>query len=78
MKALAPDGEMFISIYKVEKLDVEREIKRSFVIQRQKEAKDESEKIRSTQRVKYYEGREAKDFKTVRVDVDELCQLLMN
>lgn len=44
MKALAPDGEMFISIYKVEKLDVEREIKRSFVRQRQKEAKDESEK----------------------------------
>lgn len=78
MKALAPDGEMFISIYKVEKLDIEREIKRSFVRQRQKEAKDESEKIRSTQRVKYYEGREVKDLKTVSVDVDELCQLLMN
>lgn len=43
-----------------------------------KKQKMSLKKIRSAQRVKYYEGREAKDFKTISVDVDELCQLLMN
>lgn len=43
-----------------------------------REAKDESGKRKSAKRVKYYEGIEAKVFKTVRVDVDEFCQLLMN